>query len=104
MSLSFTKSTQNLEIGTSMIETFEGTKIQESDIQRIFGTPSNDNSENKDKGYGGEWYFVASTGSVYGVGFRFGTMRTRGKAFGLNEKEYAEFLNWLRGELVSCFK
>ena len=92
--LSFKKLTDNFGLGTAKIETFEDNNIQECELRKVFGVPSNDNSMNRDKGYGAAWYFEASSGSVFGVGFRFGTLRTRGKAFGHNKQEYAQFLNW----------
>lgn len=99
MGLSFTKSNEaNPNFGTSMIETFEGLRMSESDLIKVFGIANVDNSE-IGSGYGDEWYFTASDGSVFGIGFRWGTMRTRGKAFGFNHEVYSEFLNWIKDEL-----
>lgn len=90
----FTKT--NTAIGTSLIEK-EVFQVTESDMIAIFGPPSLDNSD-IGKGYGSDWYFVSSTGSVYGIGFRWGIMRTRGD-FSVSKEEYSSFLNWIKGQL-----
>ena len=92
--MTFTKTTSG--IGTSLIEekVFE---VTESDMATLFGPPSLDNSD-IGKGYGSDWYFVSSTGTVFGIGFRWGIMRTRGD-YKTNEKEYTAFILWIKGQL-----
>ena len=83
--------------------------IQPRDIEAVFGP--GENVDIPSKGYTDpEWYWQSSDGSVWGIGWRWGTTRLRGRGpkqslqngpFWVHPKEEAaaEFVNFLVREL-----
>ena len=82
--------------------------IQPRDLEKVFGPGEDINIP--EKGYTDpEWYFLASDGCVWGIGWRWGHTRLRGRGGSLRESGFwfeapspdtaAEFLAFINREL-----
>jgi len=72
--------------------------IQPRDVENVFG-PGED-VDIPEKGYTDpEWYFQSSDGCVWGIGWRWGNTRLRGRG-NCSSKSAAEFVDYIARELV----
>ena len=61
-------------------------------------TFTHDEYDSGERGYGGEWYFKASSGNVVAIGFRWNTPRLRGTAL-TTVNDVVELIDFLQSEL-----
>ena len=73
--------------------------IQEEHMYTL-GTPTFEHGEYEinEKGYGDEWYFIAPSGNVVAIGFRWNTPRLRGNG-ATTIQDCIELIDFLQSQL-----
>jgi len=73
--------------------------VRPADVTRVFGPGDYSGMICRSKGYTDpDWYWQASDGNVWGIGWRWGTTRLRGKGYTDKCTAY-EFVEFLKNQL-----
>ena len=76
--------------------------IMPRDLEKVFGQGIADIYE-QERGYTEpEWYFQSSDGCVWGIGWRWGSTRLRGRINNATQAAASEFVKFINRELMGA--